>query len=360
YKSVDDESEESEESDEEDELRLNVEKIEFEEYISQGDKPFVFKTMNISSLFESYRSKALARAQNSGLLITKNYHEILWNNYSETQVKTFSRETLKDLRKDIKSKLIGKEKVTRDVKSILQEYVEVALDDNDGGLHELREIITESFSKTFNSTTEKEFFRRMRFLFEHLSYTIPLHSLKEIISEGTLVANIISPVLRIFFHDSYIYPTIWPNTSSTSAKIRKLAIGDPSRAKQPDMIGKIVNNGRFVYETMFGEVMGEGKNNTEKKNLIDLIRLGIFMKDALDNILPKTGVNRIFAWQVIVTKWTGYIMTLISPGIYVMIDTVLAYERTIKDILSIIDKNEKFENDDKFKGWRRSTLGTPA
>lgn len=50
---------------------------------------------------------------------------------------------------------------------------------------------------------------------------------------------------------------------------------------------------------MFGEVTGEGKNNTEKKNLIDLIRLGLFMKDAFDNILPKTGVNRIFAWQVI-------------------------------------------------------------
>jgi len=227
----------------------------------------------------------------------------------------------------------------------------------------------------------------MQFLFQHLSYTIPLRSLKEKISEGTLLANLISPVLRIFFHDAYIYPTIWPNTTSTSAKVRKLAVGDPSQAKQPDMIGKIVNNGKFVYETMFGEVAGEGKNNTEKKNLTDLIRLGIFMKDSLDNILPETGVNRIFAWQVIVTKWTGYMMTLVSPGIYVMIDTggsvdlprsfetcnmflsgmdtlfafQLAYERTVKDILSIINnKNEEFKNDDNFKGWRRSTLGTPA
>ncbi|CAG8639531.1 8830_t:CDS:10 [Ambispora gerdemannii] len=371
YKSVDDESEESEERDEEDELRLDVEEIGFEEYIDQGNKP-------------SYRSKALAHAQNSGLIITKNYHEILslshilllqMDNYSETQVKTFSRETLEHLRKDIKSKLIGKEKVTRDIKSILQEYIEVALDDNDGELHELRETITESFSKEFNSTAEKEFLRRMKFLFEHLSYTIPLHPLKEIISEGTLVANIISPILRIFFHDSYIYLTIWPNTSSTSAKIRKLAISDPSRAKQPDMIGKIVNNGKFVYETMFGEVTGEGKNNTEKKNLIDLVRLGIFMKDSLDNISRKTGVNQIFSWQVIVTKWTGYMMTLISPGIYVMIDTgsvdlprsfevcntfltgldtlfafQIAYEKTIKDILSIMNKSEEFESDDNFKG----------
>ncbi|CAB5362397.1 unnamed protein product [Rhizophagus irregularis] len=369
----DDESE-SDESDDECELRLSVEEMGFDEYVDRNDQPFIFKTKNIPSLFESYRSKALAHAQNSGLIMTKNYHEILslshilllqMDNYSETQVKTFSRETLEDLRKDIKSKLIGKEKVTRDVKSILQEYIEIALDDNDGGLHELRETITESFSIKFNSTAEKEFLRRMKFLFEHLSYTIPLHPLKEIISEGTLVANIISPVLRIFFHDSYIYPTIWPNTSSTSAKVRKLAIGDPSRAKQLDMIGKIVNNGKFVYESMFGEVTGEGKNNTEKKNLIDLVRLGIFMKDSLDNISRKTGVNRIFGWQVIVTKWTGYMMTLISPGIYVLIECrsskiFRTYEKTIKDILSIMNKSEEVESNDNFKGWRRSTLGTPS
>ncbi|POG71736.1 hypothetical protein GLOIN_2v1602210 [Rhizophagus irregularis DAOM 181602=DAOM 197198] len=342
----------------------------FDEYVDRNDQPFIFKTKNIPSLFESYRSKALAHAQNSGLIMTKNYHEILslshilllqMDNYSDSQVKTFSRETLEDLRKDIKSKLIGKEKVTRDVKSILQEFIEIALDDNDGGLHELRETITESFSKKFNSTAEKEFLRRIKFLFEHLSYTIPLHPLKEIISEGTLVANIISPVLRIFFHDSYIYPTIWPNTSSTSAKVRKLAIGDPSRAKQLDMIGKL--------SIM---VTGEGKNNTEKKNLIDLVRLGIFMKDSLDNISRKTSVNRIFGWQVIVTKWTGYMMTLINlPRSFEVCNTFLsgldtlfafqiAYEKTIKDILSIMNKSEEVESNDNFKGWRRSTLGTPS
>jgi len=225
----------------------------------------------------------------------------------------------------------------------------------------------------------------MQFIFQHLSYTIPINSLREKISEGTLIANLISPVLRIFFHDSYIHPTIWPNTSSTSAKVRKLAVGDPSRAKQPDMIGKIVVNGKFAYESMFGEVTGEGKNNTEKKNLIDLIRLGLFMKDSLDLILQKTDVNRVFAWQVIVTRWTGFLMTLISPGIYIMadigsvelprsfemccmflngLDTLrsfeLAYEQTVKEFLSVINKNEDNIKNDNFKTWRRPTFGTPA
>ena len=42
---------------------------------------------------------------------------------------------------------------------------------------------------------------------------------------------------------------------------------------------------------MFGEVTGEGKNNTEKKNLIDLVRLGIFMKDSLDNTTPDSALS---------------------------------------------------------------------
>ncbi|GET53002.1 hypothetical protein GLOIN_2v826280 [Rhizophagus irregularis DAOM 181602=DAOM 197198] len=40
--------------------------------------------------------------------------------------------------------------------------------------------------------------------------------------------------------------------------------------------------------------MGEGKNNTKKKNIIDLIKL--------------------------VLKWTVYFMVLIAPGIYVMVE----------------------------------------
>ncbi|CAJ0635044.1 5230_t:CDS:2 [Entrophospora sp. SA101] len=225
-----DESDDSNESDEECVLRLNVEEIGFDEYIDQGDKHFIFKTKDISSLFKSYWSKASALAQNSGLLVTKNYHEIL--------------------------------------------------------------------------------------------------------SE-------------------------------------KLATGDPSRAKQPDMIGNIVNNGTFAYEVMFGEVTGEGKNNTEKKNLIDLIRLGLFMKDSLDIILQKTDINRVFAWQVIVYLMVDTGDSVELPRSFETccmflngLDTLrafeLAYEQTVKETLVVINKNEEGSKNNKFKTWHRSTLGTPV
>jgi len=85
-----------------------------------------------------------------------------------------------------------------------------------------------------------------------------------------------------------------------SSKVRKLANSDPSRVKQPDMIGNVVNNNKSKYEMMFGEITGEGKNNNIKKNNLDLIRLGIFMKDAFDVLIKKTGNDyTIFAWQTI-------------------------------------------------------------
>lgn len=50
---------------------------------------------------------------------------------------------------------------------------------------------------------------------------------------------------------------------------------------------------------MFGEII-EGKNNNEKKNKLDLIRLGIFMKDALDLLIKKSEKDIItFVWQTI-------------------------------------------------------------
>ncbi|KAF0474674.1 hypothetical protein F8M41_024698 [Gigaspora margarita] len=369
-KNDDDEYEESDDESE-DELTLNTEKLAFDDYIGQNEKPFIFKDKNTSLLFKSYRSDVLALVKESSLSITKNYREIL---------------------KDIKSNILGKERLSRlskDIKSILREYIEIALDEEEGGLDTLRKLIIESYSKEFDIAEEHELFLKMQLLFQQLADNIPIHLSKEKISEGTLVANIISPILRVFFHDASIHPTTWPNTSSSSAKVRKLANDDPTRAKQPDMIGNILNNGKFVHEMMYGEVTGEGKNNTEKKNLLDLIRLGIFMKESIDNILQNTCVNStVFAWQSIVTKWTGYFMTLIAPGIYLMVEvgsvelprsfetcsTFLngldllrtfqtAYEQTSKRVLKVINENkEEHENpkDVEFITWRRPTLGTPV
>ncbi|CAG8435793.1 5369_t:CDS:2 [Scutellospora calospora] len=128
-----------------------------------------------------------------------------------------------------------------------------------------------------------------------------------------------------------------------------------------------------------------------KKNFTDLIPLGIFMKDSIDDIVQKTCVNStVFAWQCIVTKWTGYFITLIAPGIYVIVEVghvelprsfetcstflngldllnayQMAYKRSSKEVLSVINENkEDLENladslTAELRTWNRPTLGTP-
>ncbi|CAG8586962.1 38502_t:CDS:2, partial [Gigaspora margarita] len=206
------------------------------------------------------------------------------------QVKTFLKDTLENLRKYVKSNFVGKEKVPRGIKSILQEYIEIVLDGDAGGLYKLRETIVSTFLKTFDLITEMEFF-----------------------SECNLYFNI----------------------SNTSAKVRKLAVEDPFQTKQPDMIGKIVVNvGKFAYEVMFGEVTGEDKNNPEKKNLIELIRLGLYMKDSLDLILQETMLI-----------------------VFLLGKSLLAYKQTVKEYLLAINMNaEDIKNEfygvETNTGWK--------
>jgi hypothetical protein len=96
----------------------------------------------------------------------------------------------------------------------------------------------------------------------HRMESIPVNPLNDLISEGTLTANIISPILRSFFHNASLHPTTWPNIASMSAKIANL---DPSQAKQPDMIGNVINNNKCKYEVMFGEITGKEKITTRRK-----------------------------------------------------------------------------------------------
>ncbi|CAI2191868.1 2072_t:CDS:10, partial [Funneliformis geosporum] len=349
---------------------------------------------NISELFISYRSKVLQMAQATGLSIATDYREILSlshilllqaDNFSDLQVQEFSRDTLERLQKSTRNAYAKKTKVAPSVKAVFRGYIETILDE-DLGLKEAKKAVIRTFAKSFEDPADQEKFDRMQIVFLQLMENIPISPLNDLISEGTLTVNIISPILRSFFHDATIHPTTWPNTASMSAKARKLANLDPSRAKQPDMVGKIVNNKKSKYEFMFGEITGEGKNNNMKKNNLDLIRLGIFMKDALDLLIKNTRKDHmVFAWQAIVTLWTGYVMVLTASGLYIMIDIgQIDLPKSFQNCGQFIDNIDKlFTFTEKYKyevqmlrddinkkkkdadipveiiNWCRATLGTP-
>ncbi|CAG8546711.1 346_t:CDS:10 [Paraglomus brasilianum] len=379
--------------------RLSLSNSYSKSYILDEANDIDVHEKDISMLLSSYRSEAYRVGETSGFSIVTNYHEILSlssilllqaDKFSDLQVKKFSRDTLTSLRKKMCDMYAVKVKVTSAMKSIFREYIEIAIDE-DLGLPEAEKAIKKSFTKTFSNPVDQNMFDMLQNIFLQLTKNIPIKPLNDLLSEGTLTANIVSPVLRSFFHDATFHPTTWPNTASMSAKARKLANLDPSRAKQPDMIGSVINNNTSAFELMFGENTGEGKNNNIRKNTIDIIRLGIFMKDALDNIIKNTGRSCVvFGWQtvvvalyiIIVTTWTGYMMVLIASGTYIMFEVGQAefprsfrtcgqfvdsvdnlftfgenYKREVHKIYNYINE-EKADSADH-TSWRRPTLTTP-
>ncbi|CAG8827269.1 22052_t:CDS:2, partial [Racocetra persica] len=175
------------------------------------------------------------------IIMTMIRGELQADNFSDLQIEQFSKGTLVDFHKHIRNTCIVKTKVSQDVKTTFRECIEyqTALDE-DLGLKEAERIVEQSFTKTFNDPIDQK-----------KTKNIPVKPLKDLLSEGTLTVNIISPILRSFFHDSSKHLTKWPNTASMSSKVRKLANSDPSRAKQLDMICNVVNNNKSKYEVMF-------------------------------------------------------------------------------------------------------------
>ncbi|CAG8688908.1 2032_t:CDS:2, partial [Racocetra persica] len=204
--------------------------------------------------------------------------------FSDLQVKIFLRNTLTDLRKNMRKIYTVKMKITQSVKSVFQEYIEIANDKKLG------------------------------------------------LAEPDFVS---------FFHDSMFHPTLWLNTASISSKARKLANIDPSRTKQPDMISNFINNNKSIFEIIFSEIIGEGKNNNIKKNTLNIVRLGTFIKDALDNIIQNTGkCFVVFRYQTIV-----------------FIKIKEKHKHEISNLYNQI--NQEKEDIGKFTSWCQNTLKTP-
>ncbi|CAG8801852.1 10800_t:CDS:2, partial [Dentiscutata erythropus] len=145
------------------------------------------------------------------------------DNFMDLQIEQFLGNTLVDFRKHIRNTYIIKNKVAQSI----------ALDE-DLEPKKAEKTLEQLFTKSFDDPIDQKKFKRMWFVFLQLTKNIPIKPLKDLL-------------------------IIWPNTASMSAKVCKLANLDSSRAKQPDMIGNVVNNNKSKYEMMFGEITGEGK-----------------------------------------------------------------------------------------------------
>src|SRR5207237_61802 len=122
----------------------------------------------------------------------------------------------------------------------------------------------------------------------------------------------------------------------TESKMRKF---DGSRTKQPDFVVSVNHQSRATNVIYVGEVTGPAEKNNVYKNCLDLMRIGIFMKDCFDSAISQEADIRILGFQCIAYKIDFYVFDLKAPGLYTMSHIAqISVPATIKDIYPFIDE----------------------
>ncbi|CAG8683777.1 1704_t:CDS:2, partial [Dentiscutata heterogama] len=155
-------------------------------------------------------------------------------------------------------------------------------------------------------------------------------------SELTLITNYLDNVMKNVFHVPDKHIVRWPNTTLTESKVRKF---DGSRTKQPDFVVSVNYQSRATNVIFVGEVTGPTEKNNVYKNCLDLIRIGVFMKDCIDSAISQGVDIKILGFQCIAYKIDFYILDINGEGLYMMNHIAqISVPATIKDICSFIDE----------------------
>ncbi|CAG8535744.1 11165_t:CDS:2 [Funneliformis caledonium] len=114
------------------------------------------------------------------------------------------------------------------------------------------------------------------FLIQDLIRTLPYEKIRNDPSELTLITNYLDSIMKNAFHVPDNHIVQWSNTALSESKVRKF---DGLRAKQPDFVVSVNYQSQSANVIYVGEVTGPAEKNNVFKNHLDLIRIGIFMKD---------------------------------------------------------------------------------
>ncbi|KAF9180886.1 hypothetical protein BGZ50_005849 [Haplosporangium sp. Z 11] len=125
---------------------------------------------------------------------------------------------------------------------------------------------------------------RLRRLFQQMVEELPDRE-QGGISEETLIANHVSPILRAFAHDPAL--EIFAHFPNTDSHTQKKQGNKPDRPDFKVMIG--------VKEVSFGEVTGPTQRNDKKKNGWDLYRLSRFGTAVLNEGAPVVPLIQVIA-----------------------------------------------------------------
>ncbi|CAI2193392.1 14786_t:CDS:2, partial [Funneliformis geosporum] len=260
--------------------------------------------VNLSEKFRTYINEAILHANEKGLYVESHTHEILSlssilvlipNSYSTKMVEVFGLDLLELTHQKYTPKLS------------LRLDIEI-------------ENIYRSVIKTC--------------LVESRINGIKLLCTK-LVERSELMDNFDS-IMKNAFHVPDNHIVQWPNTALSESKVRKF---DGSRAKQPDFVVSINYQSQSANVIYVGEVTGPAEKNNVFKNCLDLIRIGVFMKDLVDSAISRNAEIKILGFQCVGYKIDFYVLDLKGNGIYVMNHIAqISIPATIRDLFILIDE----------------------
>ncbi|CAB4402556.1 unnamed protein product [Rhizophagus irregularis] len=263
--------------------------------------------VNISEKFRTYINESILHANNKGLYVETHSHEILSlssilvlipNSYSTKMVESFGLDVLESIYREYTPKLSIQLDI--EIENMYRSVVKTCLNDS------------------------------------HLIRNLPYDKIRNEPSELTLITNYLDNIMKNAFHIPDRHVVRWPNTALTESKVRKF---DGSRAKQPDFVVSVNYQSRASNVIYVGEVTGPSEQGNVYKNCLDLVRIGIFMKDCMDSAVSQGAEIKILGFQCIAYRIDFYMLDLRGDGLYTMNHIAqISVPATIKDIYILIDE----------------------
>ncbi|GBC03172.1 hypothetical protein RclHR1_00500020 [Rhizophagus clarus] len=290
--------------------------------------------VNISAKFRAYVNEAISHANANGLYVESNTHEILSlssilvlipNSYSTKMVEVFGLQVLASIHHEYTPTLSML--LDTEIECIYRNVVKTCLKDSRSSAIDLL---------CANLTNRKELKNNFGFLMLDLIRTLPFDKIRNEPSELTLITNYLDRIMKDAFHNPDKYIAQWPNTALAESKIRKL---DRSRTKQPDFVVTMKYQSQMTNVIYVGEVSGPSEKNNVYKNCLDLIRIGVFMKDCIDSAISRGAEIKILGFQCIAYKVDFYILDLRGEGVYTMNHIAqISIPETVKDLFAFIEE----------------------
>ncbi|GBC12508.2 C2H2-type zinc finger transcription factor [Rhizophagus irregularis DAOM 181602=DAOM 197198] len=308
--------------------------------------------VNISEKFRTYINESILHANNKGLYVETHSHEILSlssilvlipNSYSTKMVESFGLDVLESIYREYTPKLSIQLDI--EIENMYRSVVKTCL--NDSRNNAIKLLCAKIVQKN-------ELMNNFCFLILDLIRNLPYDKIRNEPSELTLITNYLDNIMKNAFHIPDRHVVRWPNTALTESKVRKF---DGSRAKQPDFVVSVNYQSRASNVIYVGEVTGPSEQGNVYKNCLDLVRIGIFMKDCMDSAVSQGAEIKILGFQCIAYRIDFYMLDL-RDEIYILLNLRAILLESCDTFIEKL-KNPGLAPLELKSSFRKQTLDTP-